>query len=278
MSFKLNNIAAYPAPLRLISFLLALILIWFPLALPLHFALAEDPNLATILIMGCLFIEFLFLLNWWGKKFYKQSHIFKSYGLEFTRNNSIKCLNGLSIGLLLTLSLFLLEGVFGWLKFTNPTVALWPIIAEGSLSAFGVAIAEELVFRGWLLAELEQDYSPATALWLNGIIFGILHFIKPIPEIIRTFPQFPALILLGLILVWAKRGQQGKLGLPIGIHAGLIWGYYIINVGELINYTERVSPWITGVDKNPLAGFMGLLFLSILAFYLRTKAGKNHQS
>lgn len=277
MSFKLNNLAAYPAPLRLIFFLLALILIWLPIAVPLHFTLTKDPNLATLLIMGCLFIEFLFLLNWWGKKVYGQSQIFKSYGLELTRNNAIKFLNGLSLGLLLTLSLFILEALLGWLKFTNPTVTLVPIIAEGALSAFGVAIAEELVFRGWLLAELEQDYSQTTALWFNGLIFSILHFIKPIPEIIRTFPQFPALILLGLILVWAKRSQRGRLGLPIGIHAGLIWGYYIINVGELIIYTNRVSPWVTGVDKNPLAGAMGLLFLGILALYVGIKASKSDQ-
>ncbi len=221
--------------------------------------------------MALLFIEFIFLLRWWGKRVYQRSQIIKSYGLEFTRSSSIRFLKGLSLGLLLTLSLFILEGIFGWLRFSNPTVFLLRIVAEGFLSALGVAIAEELVFRGWLLGELEQDYSPQLSLWLNSILFAILHFIKPIPEVIRTFPQFPALILLGLILVWAKRSQKGKLGLSIGIHSGLIWGYYIINVGELITYTNQVSPWITGVDKNPLAGGMGLLFLSILAWYIRNK-------
>ena len=221
--------------------------------------------------MGILFVEFIFLLRWWGKRVYYQPQVIESYGLEFTRSNGIHFLNGLSLGLLLTLSLFILEGIFGWLKFSNPTVSLGRVVAEGFLSAVLIAAAEELVFRGWILAELERDYGQKISLWLNSAIFAILHFIKPIPEIIRTFPQFPALVLLGLTLVWAKRSQRGRLGLPIGIHGGLIWGYYIINVGELITYTNQVSPWVTGVDKNPLAGGMGLLFLSILAWYIGHK-------
>ncbi|MGB5969320.1 MAG: CPBP family intramembrane glutamic endopeptidase [Spirulinaceae cyanobacterium] len=271
MPFKINTIATYPVLVRLVVFLSTLVLIWLPFAIPIYFTLKSDSNLLTIVVMGILFIEFLFLLPWWGKKVYQQPQIIKSYGLEFTRSNGIRFLNGLSLGLLLTLSLFILEGILGWLTFTNPPVFLLRIIAEGFLSAVLVATAEELVFRGWLLAELQRDYNLKISLWLNSFSFAVLHFIKPIPEIIRTFPQFPALVLLGLTLVWAKRSQQGKLGLSIGIHGGLIWGYYIINVGGLITYTNQVSPWVTGVDKNPLAGAMGLLFLSILAWYIRNK-------
>ncbi|MGB3694789.1 MAG: CPBP family intramembrane glutamic endopeptidase [Spirulinaceae cyanobacterium] len=271
MPFKINTIATYPVLVRLVVFLSTLVLIWLPFAIPIYFTLKSDSNLLTIVAMGILFIEFLFLLPWWGKKVYQQPQIIKSYGLEFTRSNGIRFLNGLSLGLLLTLSLFILEGILGWLTFTNPPVFLLRIIAEGFLSAVLVATAEELVFRGWLLAELQRDYNLKISLWLNSFSFAVLHFIKPIPEIIRTFPQFPALVLLGLTLVWAKRSQQGKLGLSIGIHGGLIWGYYIINVGGLITYTNQVSPWVTGVDKNPLAGAMGLLFLSILAWYIRNK-------
>jgi len=75
-----------------------------------------------------------------------------------------------------------------------------------------------------------------------------------------------------LTLVWAKRSSGELLGLPIGIHAGLVWGYYILNVGKLVQYSDRVSPWITGVDGNPIAGVMGLLFLGVLAVWMRKRS------
>ena len=132
----------------------------------------------------------------------------------------------------------------------------------------GVGLAEELVFRGWLLDELERDYSPKVSLCADAVIFAILHFIKPLSEMIRTLPQFPGLVLLGLTLVWGKRSHKNNLGISIGLHGGLVWGYYIINVGKLVQYSDRVSPWITGVDSNPIAGLMGLFLLSILGFWM----------
>jgi hypothetical protein len=152
-----------------------------------------------------------------------------------------------------TLSLFALEGLLGWLEFQTPTLVLLRVIFEGLLSALGIGFAEELVFRGWLLDELQRDYTQKASLWIDAIAFAILHFLKPFKEVIRTFPAFPGLLLLGLTLVWAKQSRKGRLGLPIGLHAGLVWGYYIINVGQLVQYSGNVSPWITGVDRNPVA-------------------------
>ncbi|WP_442921417.1 hypothetical protein [Microcoleus sp. PH2017_28_MFU_U_A] len=67
------------------------------------------------------------------------------------------------------------------------------------------------------------------------------------------------------------KGEESKdrLGLSIGIHAGLVWGYYIINVGELVRYSGSVPDWVTGINGNPLAGAIGLLFLSVLAVAMR---------
>ncbi|HEY9876113.1 MAG TPA: type II CAAX endopeptidase family protein [Candidatus Obscuribacterales bacterium] len=268
MKFNFVRIAQYPAPARLGIFLLTLLLLWLPLAAPIHL-LGIDPNLETILTMGLLFVEFLLLLRVWGKKVYGQPHLLKRYGLERTRQNGIELLTGLSIGVLLVLSLFGFEGQLGWLVWQPPSMFLPRLILEGLLSALGVGFAEELVFRGWLLDELQRDYRPNIALWTDASLFAVLHFIKPFSEILRTFPQFPGLLLLGLTLVWAKRRHRGRIGISIGLHAGLVWGYYIINVGQMTKYTNSVSDWITGVDKNPLAGLMGLLFLGAIAFWMK---------
>ena len=219
--------------------------------------------------MGLLFGEFLLLLRFWGKNVYQQPQLLKSYGLEGRRQNGLNLLKGLSIGLLFTFGLFALEGLLGWLKFQTPSVELPRIILEGLVSALGIAFAEELFFRGWLLDELQRDYSQKASLWADAIIFAVLHFLKPFSEVIRTLPGFPGRLLLGLTVIWAKRSSGGLLGLPIGLHAGLVWGYYILNVGKLVQYSGQVSPWITGVDGDPIAGVMGLLFLGVLALWMR---------
>ncbi len=222
--------------------------------------------------MGLMFGGFLLLLRFWGKEVHHQPQLLKSYGLQGRRQNGLDLLKGLSIGLLFTFGLFALEGLLGWLKFQTPQATLPRVVLEGFVSALGIGFVEELVFRGWLLDELQRDYSPKASLWANAVIFAVSHFLKPLSEVIRTFPGFPGRLLLGLTLVWAKRSSGGLLGLPIGIHAGLVWGYYILNVGKLVEYSDRVSPWITGVDGDPLAGGMGLLFLGVLAFWMRKRS------
>ncbi|MEM9538377.1 MAG: type II CAAX endopeptidase family protein [Cyanobacteria bacterium P01_E01_bin.42] len=254
-------------------------MVWLPFYLPLHFLLGDDPNLRSIATLAILYIEFLFLLHWWGREIWQLPNVFQHYGLTNSRKNGIELLKGLAIGLWITLGLFILMVVLRWATFqplTNPV----RIILEGLLMSVAVGFAEELLFRGWFLDELERDYSPSVSLWVNAIIFAIAHFIKPLSEMIRTFPQFPGLLLLGAILASSKGKFNNRLGSAIGLHAGLIWGYYIINVGNLVEYSDRVSPWITGVDRNPLAGLMGLCFLGILAFILRVipnPAGKESE-
>ncbi|MEG3927966.1 MULTISPECIES: CPBP family intramembrane glutamic endopeptidase [unclassified Microcoleus] len=273
---RLQIIASYPFPLRVIIFLLILLAIWLPLAAPIYL-LVKDSNLATILTMGLLFTEFLFLVPRWGKQVYGQTQLLKSYGLINTRKNGFELLIGLAIGLLLTFSLFAVQGLFGLVAWQNSD-NLPRIIAEGLLSALGVGFAEELVFRGWLLEELQRDYNYKISLWANSLVFALSHFIKPVAAMLQSWPQFPGLLLLGLILVWGKRSRQNRLGLSIGLHAGLVWGYYMINIGQLVRYSGSVPDWVTGVNGNPLAGAIGLLFLSVLALGMRQMSERSKGS
>ena len=222
--------------------------------------------------MGLLFIDFIWLQKVFGKYIYRQPFIFQQYGLWFDRLALIKLIKGLAIGFSFCISLFLIEAIFGWLYISNPSAWLIKIVLEGFVSALGIALAEELFFRGWILYELEQDYSKTTALWASSMLFAVAHFFKPIEEIARTFVTFPALVILGLTLVWAKRAYQNYLTISIGIHAGLVWAFYILNVGNLVTYSDRIPQWITGIDNNPIAGVLGLVFLSTLALIMRQQA------
>ena len=247
--------------MRLTIFIGALSILWLPLALAIYWLLREDSNLASILTMVLLFVELLFLWSWWGKSVHGEDNIYQQFGLVKSKRNIQEFFQGLAIGFWLCLSLFLTEALLGWIKVIDPTVSIVRVVLEGLLSATGIALAEELLFRGWLLDELQRDYGKKVCIWTTAIAYAVAHFLKPIAEIMRTAVTFPALILLGIALVLAKGKYGDRLGICIGIHAGLVWAYYIVNVGQLIEYTNKVPVWITGIDGNPIAGVMGLWFL-----------------
>lgn len=271
MKINFLRLSQYPAPVRLGIFILALLLLWLPIAAPIRL-LVQDDNLVTILTMPLLYVEFILLLRLWGKKVYKQTQILRHYGLERTPQNAIDLLRGLAIGLINILILFGVEGLLGWLVWQKPSIFLLRVILEGLIVALAYGFAEELLFRGWLFDELQRDYNLRVVIWATAVIFAVSHFIKPLPEIIRTSPQFFGLLLLALFLVCAKRWRRGRLGLSIGLHAGLLWGYYIINVGQLTKYSGVVPDWVTGVNRNPLAGLMGLVLLAVLALWMERKS------
>ena len=262
--------ANLPTPLRIASFLAFLIINWLPIAIPLYF-LIKDENLRTILVMTALFLTFLGQLIFWSHWCYQKplsAQAYQVYGLGWNRRQGRELLQGLALGFGFTFGLFSLAALFGWVTLLPSSDRLWLTIAEGSLTGIGVAFAEELFFRGWLLKELEMGYAPKVALVSNGLIFAGLHFLKPLSEVIRTLPQFPALALLGFCLVVTKRRHGDRLGASVGLHGGLVWAYYIINVGELITYTGRVPDWVTGIDQNPLSGLLGISFLSLLLIWV----------
>jgi uncharacterized protein len=265
---RFKKIAEFSAPLRLIIFLGALSILWLPLALPIYWLLREDSNLASILTMALLFVELLFLWQFWGRFVHGDRHIYTRYGLARSHKNTREFFQGLAIGFWLCLGLFITEALLGWIEVIHPSPSLIRIIIEGWFSAVGIALAEQLLFRGWLLDELRRDYSKKTCVWVTAIAYAIAHFLKPVAEIIRTAATFPALVLLGITLVLAKYKYGDRLGISIGIHAGLVWGYYIVSVGQLIEYTNQVPVWVTGIDGNPIAGVMGLVFLSGLTWII----------
>jgi membrane protease YdiL (CAAX protease family) len=260
---KLRSAAA---PLRILGFALILLLVWLPIALPLRW-LIRDENLASIVTLLILYALFIGLVRYWGQKVHGQHQVLRSYGLEFSTRNGLYVLRGLGFGMGSVALLLLVETLCGWIVWQAPSLGTFRVVLEGLIVSLAIGFAEELLFRGWMLDELQRDYAPIVVLWANAILFAALH--------LRLW-TFPSLVFLGVALVWAKRSHTrtrlGKrynlLGLPIGIHAGLVWGNYIVEVGKLIQYSGRVPEWVTGMGRNPLAGLVGIVFLGGLAFGL----------
>ena len=269
---NLSQIRNYPAPVRMISFLLVLVGLWSPGLASIYLVMGqtqnlEDPgikNLLSILTMGLLAIEFIALLPWWGRKVYQHRNLYARYGLAFTRQNGLLLLKGLAIGSCFAFALFVTQGLFGWLTWQSPRLPIFQLVLEGAATALGTALAEGLLFRGWLLDELDRDYFPKISLVVGAGVFAAAHFLKPIQAIVESLSQFPGLYLLGIALIIAKRQNRNLLGMSIGLHAGMVWAYYIIHVGNVVKYSGRVSELVTGIYGNPLSGVLGLIFLSIL--------------
>ena len=264
----LKRLAQLAAPARLVVFVLMLLLVWGPLALFIYGVWGVQATTGTI-ALALLYGQFLLLVWWWARNLYRQRQPWHYYGLGWHWSNLWAFLAGLGLGIGALLGLLGLEAGLDWLRWQPSPDPLWRIVGEGLLVALAVALAEEILFRGWLLDELERDYAPTPALMGSSVIFAVLHFIRPLPEILRSWPRVFGLVLLGATLVWAKRCCAGQLGLAIGLHAGLVWGYYAIDVGQLVVYTGAVPPWVTGIHQNPLAGIMGFTCLGCIALGLQ---------
>ena len=274
---------------RIFSFLLLLAIAVAPVVLPLYWlSAATDPSalsdVAEIVALALIYIGFLIGLPVWGKRIHSWRHSFSRCGLSLRLQTAQDLLLAMAIGILGVFGLFGLQTLLGWAEPSTPSPRFSYFVIEGLIMAIAVAFAEEMLFRGWLLSELEENYGSRASLWMCAVFFAAMHFIKPWNEVVRTFPQFLGLVVLGLALVWARRSPTGRpvasvthsaalsnrirprLGYPIGLHAGLIYGYYLINVGGLSEYTGQVPEWMTGIDKNPLAGLLGLVLLGAIAY------------
>lgn len=273
---SLRRLAQSPAPVRILGFLLVLALAWLPFAAAIYLYLGskgnlQDPemaNLLNIFVMGGLGGFFLLVFPWWQWFVYDRSQAYRWIGMVINRRNGWGLAKGWAIGFASTALLFYLQGLFGWLAW-QPAQRPWSeIIGGGILSSFGVALAEEIVFRGWILTELEADYSPPVSLWSSAAIFAALHFLKPLSDILTQLPQFAGLWVMGMVLAVAKRSEKQRLGIAVGLHAGMIGVIYIVNVGQLIHHRHpQVSDWITGIYGLPNAGLMGILGLMNLLVY-----------
>ena len=259
-------------------FLTGVVILWLPLALPLYWLSAQGllPGgdlFPTVLLYFC----FLGLFPRWARWVHKTKHPWYQIGLTGTTSVFKPLLKGLGIGVVSIVVLVALQIMPGWAKLSPPEQNWIALILAGSLTAMAVGWAEELLFRGWLMYELEQGGSARAALVGTGFIFALAHFIKPWDVILDTWPQFLGLVMLGLVLGWARRcpilQQEGtcvtSIGFPLGLHSGLVWGYYVLSVGDLLQPTLAVPIWVTGLEGNPLAGVLGILLLCALAVMFR---------
>ena len=148
-----------------------------------------------------------------------------------------------------------------WVKLWQTAILVLPIL----LIAFWISSTEELIFRGFLQKQLQQEYSVWVATLIASTIFALSHLLW---ELRHTFPQLPGLGLMGMVLTLACVSNGGSLGVAIGLHAGWIWGMSSLDTLGGVKATEKVPEWVTGLGGQPLAGVSAMVMLLLVAAVL----------
>ncbi len=136
----------------------------------------------------------------------------------------------------------------------------------------GIGFAEELIFRGWLFEEFKNQFGLKKSLVFQAIIFSLVHigFDMPFWEMARILI---GLFLLGILLALVRLKDNDSLWGCVGLHGGLVGGWFLINNG-LIKISNDPPSWLVGPgigNTNPLGGFVGIISLLCLCFFYLKK-------
>ena len=144
------------------------------------------------------------------------------------------------------------------------------LLLNGLLLLLGVGFAEELLFRGWLWGELDLQVGPQRALLLQAVIFALLHPWYRAPGL-EAVGLLGGLVLLGLVLALQRRADGGSLWGAVGLHGGLVGGWFLVQKGLLQISPAAPAWWVGpgGADINPIGGLIGWIGLGALLWVRR---------
>jgi membrane protease YdiL (CAAX protease family) len=91
------------------------------------------------------------------------------------------------------------------------------------LTVAGVGpVAEEMLFRGFVLPRLSARLGPGWGLWVSSAVFALLHYSYGF--------LLPVVLLYGLVFGWARR-RTGRLAAPVALHVlvnGVVSAVYFL--------------------------------------------------
>ncbi len=249
--------------LQVIAFLLAWACCWFPLAIfsaiaigwrpPQPIAVEQKlPLLASLYIIAPLVL-------WQASQLVGK--YFSDYGLIWNFRLFSSLGIGFFLGVLTIVVLFAIQTALSWVNWQKQDEQkLLSVLIPTFLLALWIGGTEELIFRGFILTQLRQDFAPILAAAISSIIFALLHLVWEQKE---TIPQLPGLWLMGMVLVLARWVDNGSLGLAWGLHTGWVWAIATVDTLQIINYTGVTSEWVTGRNGKPLAGVAGVVCMLV---------------
>ena len=226
----------------------------------------------SLSIIGTIITFFLFLivLPSWGRIRWKIDDVWLAIGLNF--KNKSRILNTFISGFIFSfflLSIFCLciylcgfiDG-FNSIKFAEFLNAIFLIIS--------IVLAEEIVFRGWLLEEMVLLFGLRKGIIFQSAIFSFAHYRSDL-GILALIPFLIGLFLFGLALTLRRAVDNGSLWGCIGFHGGLVGIWYLIDSGLLI-FSVDTPYYLLGPSKNminPISSVIGIVILLVTIFFQR---------
>ena len=227
--------------------------------------LIPDLPIASRDLLGTIIslLLFLIVLPSWVRIRWSTRHPWRQLGLNRASSGpkrSRALLRGLrwATALLVLISLISLGGQWAYWLGDLP----FPRLINALLLCFGVGLAEELLFRGWLWGELNFLIGARRAVPAQAAIFSLVHtrfnlgFWPMVGLLVGLF-------LLGMALATRRRLDQGSLWGCIGLHGGLVGGWFALQSG-LLQWSPQSPLWLTGPGDNPLGGIVGIVAMGTL--------------
>ena len=248
---------------------------------PLRIFFWQDIQNDQLSLLGTLVSFFLFLsiIPLWARIRWRKSRPWYSIGFvdEDVLQTARYFLTGIltSTFLLIVLTIFILLYSSSKVSLDLTSHLIFNAISLGLI----VGIAEELIFRGWLLNELRLLLgSQWNAIIVQSFIFSIVHL-----KLAYTFQASLALSLglfiLGIVLAINSLLNRGSLWGCIGIHGGLVGQWFLLSFGVIKIAPDTSSLLIgpTELNSNPIGGLLTILFLTIFLasqFIALARAGR----
>ena len=219
-----------------------------------------------------------------GAATYLDKRPVRSFGVRITRRWASDALVGAIIGGTIPIVAVGLGIIGGWITVGEPRYILTSTYLQNIglviVITVSIAIAEELVFRGYVLTnaieglDLRRLSGTTTllAVWsVSALLFGLVH---STPTLVAGIHFSSAGFLLGLAYL-----LSGQLGLPIGIHTGFnfVSGYVVPLTSDqsliIIPLSVSGPAWLTGQTGLIQTGLQIPAALGILG-YLWWRTGR----
>lgn len=266
--------------LRVCMFVMVYIIVF--ISLPVLVSPSGDELLRSALLRVLLIICTVGLLV--GAAVYVDKRPSLGYGLELNRGWITDLLVGFGIGGAIPTVAVALGIVGGWIMIDGTGYSLTAVYVRDLglviVIIIGVAVVEELVFRGYVLTNALEGLdlrwvSTTTTIvgaWsVSALLFAFAH---PAPTLVAGLHFLGAGFLLGLAYL-----VSGQLGLPIGIHAGFnfVSGYVFPMASDpsvtIIALSVSGPTWLTGQTGLIQTGLQLPAALAILG-YVWWRTGK----
>ena len=220
------------------------------------------------------FVLFLLVMPRWAAMRWSAERPWAALGIcqanqQEQRGPAAALLKGLLIaaGLLMVItSVVLIDGSGNWRGEVDATQ-----LTNAVLLCLGVGFAEELIFRSWLWTELQEMIGSRRAALAQASIFSLVHTRFNL-GLGAMGGLLIGLFLLGMVLARQRQSDRGSLWGCIGLHGGLVAGWFLLQNG-LLQLSPNAPPWLVGPgghSPNPLGGLIGILSLLILLLIQRT--------